>query len=657
MRPPPGAASAPVRQGPDWWFPWVVGGFAAASTLVWGGGALAVRVNGGDATPRLVDAGNALLRLPGSAEAPAAAWPEPLRAQLPGAPIYWACQVAVIVLALAAVVGVIKAWSRIDDPPGPLGNRADAGFAARRHLKRLIVRRPQAGRVTVGRSNGRLIACERRASLAVFGPSGCGKTAGFAIPALLEWEGPIIATSVKDDLVAATVDHRRRKGRVWVYDPDGTVSDEAPCSPWSPLPGCEDWGNAMRLAASMVAVVQPKRDNVEDANYWYSQAAKGLAPYLHAAAIDGRGLADVVRWVDTQNVAEAERILERDIAPKARRAWAAIEQDEALRARWDDIHAEVVGVFRRMIADGPDDRAGLASLPYEQWPSDLVADIADTVEAEWQSELANAAGDPAAPLVAGQALWRKEPKLRGSVYATIEIVLRSWSEPAVGALARPDRHAVDLDAWLQGDNTIFVVATAHEQDRLRAVLTVLMQQAIRRAYDVASRTPGGSLPLPCLILLDEAGNIAPLPDLPAYVSTARSHGITLVTVWQDNAQITATYGDRARTVLNNHRAKLYGTGLGDETALDYVSRLVGEQVLTQRNLSTDLHGGRRSISEHHTYRRAAPADAIRRIDPNEAVLIYGSELPARVQLRPWFTDRRLRAIADRPDVIARHKGG
>ncbi|MDP1807124.1 MAG: TraM recognition domain-containing protein, partial [Acidimicrobiales bacterium] len=63
--------------------------------------------------------------------------------------------------------------------------------------------------------------------------------------------------------------------------------------------------------------------------------------------------------------------------------------------------------------------------------------------------------------------------------------------------------------------------------------------------------------------------------------------------WQDNAQITATYGDRARTVLNNHRAKLYCTGLGDETALDYVSRLVGEQLLTQRNVSTDLHGGRR----------------------------------------------------------------
>lgn len=656
MRPPSGATSAPVRQGPDWWFPWVIGGFTAVSVAVWAGAAAAVWLAGGEASPRLTDAGGALLRLPSTASDPAAAWPPDVASQMPGAAPYWACQVAVVVLLGGLVTGGVKLWRRIDDPPGPLGNRPDAGFGARRHLKRLQVKAPVAGRVTIGRANGRLLACEPQASLAVFGPSGCGKTAGFAIPALLEWEGPIIATSVKGDLLDASIAHRRKRGRVWVYDPERSSGDGT-CSPWSPLPGCDDWGNAMRLAASMVEVVQPARDNVEDANYWYSQAAKGLAPYLHAAALDGRGLADVVRWVDTQNRNEAERILKREVGARRRRNLAVIESDDRFDDRWQDIHDDVVAVFRRMLRKAPDDRADLADLPFDQWPLDLVDDITRTVEDEWKAELANIAGDPEAPLAAGQALWKKDPKLKGSVFATIEIVLRAWSEPAVGALARPDRLAVDLDRWLSGDNTIFVVSTAHEQKRLRPVLTVLMQQAIRRAYDVASRSPGGRLPKPCLVLLDEAGNIAPLPDLPSYVSTARSHGITLVTVWQDHGQVSAVYGDRARTVLNNHKAKLYGSGLGDETALDYVSRLVGEQVLTQRNVSTDLHGGRRSVSEHHTYRRVAPADAVRRLDSGDAVLIYGSELPARVRLRPWFADRELRALAGPSAVTTPPEGG
>ena len=60
-------------------------------------------------------------------------------------------------------------------------------------------------------------------SLAVVGPTGCGKTVGFAIPALLEWRGPVIATSVKADLVTASLEHRRACGDVWIYDPTSFV--------------------------------------------------------------------------------------------------------------------------------------------------------------------------------------------------------------------------------------------------------------------------------------------------------------------------------------------------------------------------------------------------------------------------------------------------
>jgi type IV secretory pathway TraG/TraD family ATPase VirD4 len=179
---------------------------------------------------------------------------------------------------------------------------------------------------------------------------------------------------------------------------------------------------------------------------------------------------------------------------------------------------------------------------------------------------------------------------------------------------------------------------------------VLVQQAIRQAYDTAAANRG-RLPQPCLLLLDEAGNTAPLRDLPAYAATARSHGISFVTVWQDLAQIKALYNDRAHTVLNNHRAKLFGAGIADAETLDYVSRLVGDEAHAERNLSLDLQGGRRSVSQHRSYRRAAPLDVLRRIRPGEGVLLYGSELPAHVRLRTWFEDRELRRTARRPDLV------
>jgi len=127
-----------------------------------------------------------------------------------------------------------------------------------------------------------------------------------------------------------------------------------------------------------------------------------------------------------------------------------------------------------------------------------------------------------------------------------------------------------------------------------------------------------------------------LRDLPAYASTARSHGITLVSVWQDVAQLRALYGHRAQTVLNNHGAKLFGAGIADDGTLEYVSRLIGDERRTELNVTDDVRGGRRTISEHVNYRRTAPADMLRRIRRDEAVLLYGRELPARVRLRPWY---------------------
>jgi type IV secretion system protein VirD4 len=625
-----------------------------AVAITWAGATAAAALSGhGALGVSLPDAAGAIVRLPAQLGDPAQAWPEPVRSRLPGVAVYWTCQLLVIVAAVALALMAWRVWRRLGQGgSGQLGVSAEAGFARRRDLGRLGVRRPVEGRLTLGIGSGRLLAAEQQASLAVVGPTGCGKTAGFAIPALLEWRGPVIATSVKADLLEATIQHRARRGTVWVYDPTG--SSGHPRSSWSPLDACKTWAGALRVAAWLTEAAQPRLDSVTDGDYWYSQARKGLAPYLHAAARVEAPMADLVRWVDTQEVGEVEEALRRP-CPSAE---DVSDPTEADNRRWDDLWDAAVGLCRDSFSvPGADaDLAPLAEVAVEEWPTWLRDRVGDAVEAEWQAEIARDAGDggPMAPLIAARALWGKEPRLRGSVFATIENVLAGWADPGVGRCARGHGdNDVDLEEWLSGDNTIYVVAAAHEQARLRPVLTVLVQQAVRAAYDTAAASPGGRLPQPCLVLLDEAGNTAPLRDLPTYAATARSHGITLVTVWQDLAQIRATYRDRAQTVLNNHRAKLFGAGIADVPTLEYLSGLVGDELRRERNLSADLAGGRRTLSEHSTYRRAAPVDVLRRIRPGEAVLVYGSELPARVRLRSWFQDRRLRQAADRPDLIHR----
>ncbi|MFX7140136.1 type IV secretory system conjugative DNA transfer family protein, partial [Acinetobacter baumannii] len=73
--------------------------------------------------------------------------------------------------------------------------------------------------LALGRSRGRLLHAEQRHALVAFGPPLSGKSAGLAIPALLEWEGPAVASSIKTDLLTATARRRAALGEVLIFDP------------------------------------------------------------------------------------------------------------------------------------------------------------------------------------------------------------------------------------------------------------------------------------------------------------------------------------------------------------------------------------------------------------------------------------------------------
>jgi type IV secretion system protein VirD4 len=148
-----------------------------------------------------------------------------------------------------------------------------------------------------------------------------------------------------------------------------------------------------------------------------------------------------------------------------------------------------------------------------------------------------------------------------------------------------------------------------------------------------------------LVVLDEAPNIAPVPDLDQIASTGSGQGLQLVTVVQDLAQVHARWGPKADSIINNHRAKLFGSGLSCLKTLDYVSRVLGDRELRQVSRTSGEHG-RRSMTESRTFRSLAPANVLRESRPGSMLLMYGHLPPVRIALRPWFRSRALQRLAD-----------
>jgi type IV secretion system protein VirD4 len=158
-------------------------------------------------------------------------------------------------------------------------------------------------------------------SVGVIGPPRYGKSSGLIIPAIMSWDGPLVCTSTRGDLLHFCGDWRRqvaaqRGGDVYVYDPFGSEPNVAGLR-WSPLAGCADPSVCYRRVAAMTAVVSR---GITDGAHWQAGAAVILRACFHAAALSGHGLVEVRRWLAAQDTREPAQILR--TAQTSARGWA-----------------------------------------------------------------------------------------------------------------------------------------------------------------------------------------------------------------------------------------------------------------------------------------------------------------------------------------------
>jgi type IV secretion system protein VirD4 len=539
----------------------LLAGLAFAAALLWLTGQISGRLFGG-AWPAVAasDIAGIVLRYPHHVADPSLAWPASARQLVPGPAAFYATLVALLVPALGA-------WAWFSTRRGgEEGSGHDARWARSRELRPLRPHGRSPARLTLGRVEGRLACAEPRQSVIVIGPTQTGKTTGFAIPAILEWPGPVLATSVKTDLLRETLAARSfiPEAKTLVYDPTRSTGLEETAG-WTPLMGCLTWQGAQRTASWLVRSARRAGSGVEGDAFWYAAAEKVLAPILLAAACSGGMMQQVLAWLDTQEKELVTTALDRNGQEEAAISFDAISM-------WDE-------------------------------------------------------------------------RTRGSVYATAQTVLLAYVDPCVLASAQSSelqpKHLLDGKP-----NTAYLCAPAHEQRRLQPLFATLVQEIVAYAYERATEK-GGPLDPSLLLVLDECANIAPLRELATLASTGAGQGIQLVTIFQDMAQINAVYGpDRAPTIVSNHRAKVILSGIADMPTLRYVAQLLGDREVRRQATTVDPDG-RRSTTESVAYRDLAPENLLREMRPGHGVLIYGHLPAARIQLRPWFKDRRLRHLVER----------
>ncbi len=170
-------------------------------------------------------------------------------------------------------------------------------------LRRLWVPGPSSGRPYLGFSGRlprRMLAAEPEVQPMVIAPPRAGKSSGFVVPWLLDHDGPALVLSTKRDIYEATAPLRRRLGVVSVYDPFGDVDSAT----FTPLIPAHSWPGAIRVGEALASAAHPDQANAAN-EFWDKEAASMLAPLLHAAALAGAPISELVRWLDARDFSAA----------------------------------------------------------------------------------------------------------------------------------------------------------------------------------------------------------------------------------------------------------------------------------------------------------------------------------------------------------------
>jgi type IV secretory pathway TraG/TraD family ATPase VirD4 len=269
----------------------------------WELAALAAALDGHRLNLGLTGAINGLAHWPQHLSNPRAAFPGLAGHELPGpARMYAAAVIAIGTLAVTAI-----AARRIFTSAG----RGSTGYASAKDVRRTLSAaaassrgRDRAGPAGAGsvlalgvdiRSRQQLYGAAEDSYL-YLGPPRSGKGVHLIIPQTIDAPGAVLVTATRPDTYRHTAALRADRGPVLVFDPQQLAGTDVPRLRWAPQHGCSNPLTAIGRARALSAGAQLTPGTVTDAAFWDGMTQAVLRCYLHAAALDLRGMRDVLAW-------------------------------------------------------------------------------------------------------------------------------------------------------------------------------------------------------------------------------------------------------------------------------------------------------------------------------------------------------------------------
>ena len=229
-----------------------------------------------------------------------------------------------------------------------------------------------------------------------------------------------------------------------------------------------------------------------------------------------------------------------------------------------------------------------------------------------------------------------DPRTRDSIWMAVAQAMASLADPQVlDAVSTTPGEEFDPFQFLTNNGTLYLLATGAGAGAAWPLVAAFMEDLTETARHLAASSPGTRLDPPLLLALDEIGNLAPLPSLPALMAEGGGTGITTMPVLQSLSQARAKWGEHpASTIWDASIVKVLLGGASASKDLQELSVLIGERDDPSDTI-TISETGTRSVQRSVRRRQIMPPETIRMLPFGTGLVLFRSAPPIVAGLRSW----------------------
>lgn len=244
-------------------------------------------------------------------------------------------------------------------------------------------------------------------------------------------------------------------------------------------------------------------------------------------------------------------------------------------------------------------------------------------------------------------------RLAASVFVGLPLRFMALQDERLRAVTSHD----DIDSAAMGRaegraTALYVVLTRGREEIIKPLTACLFGQIFAELVEVANAAPGHTLPRPVLCMIDEAGTVGEIANLPRWLATLRSARVGIVLAFQALSQATTIYGPEGRADIEETcQTHLLFGGAGHASAA-WMSAGIGDTTVVQHSAGkgrdrTRVFAGTGNESSSEAGAPLLRPEQITEMAPGTLVVRIAHQRPLLVRVAPWYRSGRLRRRADR----------